>query len=138
MDVPEKQVRARKKRNLQDTASQAEDDLKDISRARKRKSTFFSLLFCSHVWFCSKFVVVHMCLILPAKDPIFYDADEIVGSRIMASGRRFFLMKWAAKYGPEAKNSWEPEDNLTAMLIEEWEDKVSHRYVRVPGGNNSG
>ena len=72
------------------------------------------------------------------KDSIFYDADEIVGSRIMASGRRFFLVKWAAKYGPEAKNSWEPEDNLTAMLIEEWEDKVSHRYVRVPGGNNSG
>jgi len=60
-----------------------------------------------------------------------------VGSRIMASGRRFFLVKWAAKYGPEAKNSWEPEDNLTAMLIEEWEDKVSHRYVRVPGGTNT-
>lgn len=60
-----------------------------------------------------------------------------MGSRIMASGRRFFLVKWAAKYGPDAKNSWEPEDNLTSMLIEEWEDKVSHRYVRVPGGNNT-
>ena len=54
----------------------------------------------------------------------------------MASGRRFFLVKWAAKYG-KAKDSWEPEDNLTAMLIEEWEDKVAHRYVHVPGGSCS-
>ena len=51
----------------------------------------------------------------------YYEVEKILKQR-MKNGHRQFLLKW--KGFPESENSWEPESNVTADLVSEFEKSL--------------
>ncbi len=64
----------------------------------------------------------------------FFDAKGVLRQKVFRDGSRRFLVEWEQA---GAEPSWEPESNLSAPLLEDWESKAVDRYTPLPSGFKS-
>ena len=65
-----------------------------------------------------------------AEEEEIFIIDKVIDSRKAADGKREFLIKWQGY--PPSQNSWEPEENLDATDIAEYDSRAATAKPPVP------